>query len=238
MARVRKPPKFLNCERLVGNFSRWRRAKDAGKTQGSAERQRASKSLKRSCRTRIRGGGVDWRHGQVAELVSRVRRSGMDRKENFSRKKKDNGLVWLFEPLEGVPRYLCRKLFFLDAAYIGERLYLALVERGEPWNGMMVCTARENHASLLSDFPQLTSHEILGKWLYISQSHPEFEHVAQQLVALSVEQDRRLGVDTNKTKKPKTTKGSKDSKNAKNSAERPKAKKRLVKVDGSSFTVD
>jgi hypothetical protein len=162
----------------------------------------------------------------------------MDRKENFNRKTKSNGLLWLFEPLEEMPRYSCRKMFSLDAAYIGERLYLAVVERGEPWNGLMVCTSRENHASLLSDFPQLTSHDILGKWLYISQSHPEFEYVAVQLVALTVEQDRRLGVDTNKTKKPKKAKSSKDSKSPKSSAEKPKTKKKLVKVDGNSFTVD
>ena len=122
--------------------------------------------------------------------------------------------------------------FFLDAAYIAERLYLALVERGEPWNGLMVCTSRENHASLLSEFPQLASHDILGKWLYISQSHPDFEYVARQLVALTVDQDRRLGVDTNKTTKPTRTKSTKSS------GVKPKTKKKLVKVDGNSFTVD
>jgi hypothetical protein len=102
-----------------------------------------------------------------------------------------------------------RRLFSFDAAYLGTRLYLVLGERDEPWNGLLVCTSHEHHAALLNDFPQLAPHQILGKWLYISQSDPQFEHVAQQLVALALERDPRLGIDPppKKPKKSKQTSG-------------------------------
>ena len=123
----------------------------------------------------------------------------------LKKKPQINNLLWLYEPLEEIPRFVIRKVFFLDAVYIGERLYLALVERDEPWNGLMVCTSREHHASLLSQFPQLASQEILAKWLYNTQSHPQFESVATKLVSLTAERDVRLGI-LPKPKKPKKAK--------------------------------
>jgi len=110
--------------------------------------------------------------------------------------RRKNPLLWLFEPLEDEPRYLLRKLFSMDAAYLDGRLYLGVVNGREPWNGLMVCTAREHHAGMLKQFPQLAPHKVLGKWLYISQSHPEFESVAADLVEIVRRRDPRLGVDS------------------------------------------
>jgi len=118
--------------------------------------------------------------------------------------KNENGLLWLYEPLEREPRFVCRKFFMLDAAYIAGKLYLALCDRDEPWNGLMVCTFHEHHDSLLTEFPQLSPHPILGKWLYISQSHPEFESVARGIVELVENLDRRLGIEPKKRKKKPT----------------------------------
>jgi hypothetical protein len=109
--------------------------------------------------------------------------------------KSKNALLWLFEPLEDDPRYLRRKLFSFDAAYLDGRLFLAVNDGIEPWNGMMVCTSRDRHAALIAEFPQLASHQVLGKWLYISQAHAEFESVAQELVSLARRRDPRLGIE-------------------------------------------
>jgi hypothetical protein len=130
----------------------------------------------------------------------------MDRKAAFPAKaakpeKKANSLLWLFEPLEEEPRFVRQKFFFLDAAYLGGRLYLALVDREEPWSGLLVCTSREHHVSLQADFSQLTSHSVLGKWLYLSQSHVDFESVAPELVILAKRRDPRLGVETGTRKR-------------------------------------
>jgi hypothetical protein len=124
------------------------------------------------------------------------------------RRKRTNSPLWLIEPLEDDPRFVCQKFFFFDAAYLEGRLYLALVDREEPWSGLMVCTSREHHASLQADFSQLIPHAVLGKWLYLSQCHPDFESVAPELVMLAKKRDRRMGVEAEKRKRParKTTK--------------------------------
>lgn len=120
----------------------------------------------------------------------------MDR-NNFpaKTKKKANSLLWLYEPFEGDVHFVCQKFFFFDVAYLGGNLYLALVDREEPWAGLMVCTSREHHDSLQAEFPQLASHPVIGKWLYISRTHVDFESVASELVNLARRRDKRLGVE-------------------------------------------
>ncbi len=108
--------------------------------------------------------------------------------------KRRNRLSWLFEPFEDDPRFLKKRLFSMEAVYLGGKLYLAIGDGEEPWSGLMVCTSRERHAAITADYPQLKPHEILGKWLYLSQLHPEFESVAPELVALALNRDPRIGV--------------------------------------------
>jgi hypothetical protein len=110
--------------------------------------------------------------------------------------KPKNPLLWVFESLEDDPRYFRRKFFSFDAAHLDHRLYLAVAVGEEPWNGLMVCTAREHQESLLKQFPQLTPHKVLSKWLYISQRHAEFESVALELAELARRRDPRLGVES------------------------------------------
>jgi hypothetical protein len=83
----------------------------------------------------------------------------------------------------------------MHAAYLDGKLYLAVADGKEPWNGLMVCVAREHHAAILSEYPQLVSHPVLGKWLYLSRSNPEFETLATELTALARKRDPRLGVE-------------------------------------------
>jgi hypothetical protein len=120
--------------------------------------------------------------------------------------KRKNSLLWIFESLEDDPRFVLRKLFSFDAAYLDGRLYLAAAGGKEPWNGLMVCTAREHHASIRSQFPQLSPHKILGKWLYLSLSHPEFEMIAIELAAMARKRDSRLGVESKPRKRPEMRK--------------------------------
>jgi hypothetical protein len=110
--------------------------------------------------------------------------------------KPKNSLLWLFEPLEDDPGFVRRKLFSFDAAYLDGLLYLAVAGGKEPWNGLMVCTSREHHASIRNQYPQLVSHKVLGKWLYLSLAHPEFESIAVELVAMARKRDPRLGVES------------------------------------------
>lgn len=120
-------------------------------------------------------------------------------KEKVSEKKKmkkKNSFLWLFEPFEDDPRFIQKKLFSFDAAYLDGRLYVAVSDGKEPWSGLLVCTSRQHHASLLSEFPTLEPHKVLGKWLHISPSHPEFESTATTMISVALRRDARLGVDS------------------------------------------
>lgn len=111
-------------------------------------------------------------------------------------KVKRNSFLWLFEPLEDDPRFIQKKLFGFDTAYLDGRLYVAVSDGKEPWSGLLVCTSRQHHSSLLSEFPSLKPHKALGKWLHISPSHPEFESTATTIISLALRRDVRLGVDS------------------------------------------
>ncbi|MGE8547687.1 MAG: hypothetical protein ACN6OC_09650 [Alcaligenes sp.] len=106
-----------------------------------------------------------------------------------------NSLLWVFDPLEQDGDYLRRKMFGCDAAYVNGRLCLAVADRDEPWDGLLVCTAREHHAALIQEAPGLLPHPILGKWLYIPESDEAFEAVAAHMVELVRARDARIGVE-------------------------------------------
>jgi hypothetical protein len=110
--------------------------------------------------------------------------------------KTKNALLWLFEPLEGDPRFVPAKLFSFDAAYLDGKLYLAVADGEAPWNGLLVCTSRDRQAALLKDYPQLTAHPVLSKWMQLVPEHPEFETVAMELVEMARKRDMRLGVES------------------------------------------
>ncbi|AUT65399.1 hypothetical protein PPGU19_079090 (plasmid) [Paraburkholderia sp. PGU19] len=117
------------------------------------------------------------------------------------KRKRENPLVWIFEPLERDPEYSRERFFNFQAAYLDGLLYLAVASGNEPWNGLVVCTSHDRQAGLLEDFPVLAPHPVLGKWLYVSQTHPEFETVAHEMVALARERDPRMGVLPGKRKR-------------------------------------
>lgn len=115
-----------------------------------------------------------------------------------------NSLAWVLEPLEDDPTYLRKRMFGCEAAYVHGLMVLLVADKDEPWNGLLVCTSHESQQDLVSEFPQLSVHPVIGKWLYISQENPEFEPTAERLVGLALQQDPRFGVEPrprNKTAK-------------------------------------
>lgn len=103
-------------------------------------------------------------------------------------------LAWVWEPLQDSPSFVLRSMFGAKSVYLDGRIMLCCTAGAEPWNGILICTSREHHAALQADFPMLGEHPILGKWLYVSQSHPRFEAVALSLVRLVRSRDPRIGV--------------------------------------------
>lgn len=106
-----------------------------------------------------------------------------------------NSLVWILEQLEHDPGYLRARMFGCETAYMDGLLCLAVTDRDEPWNGLLVCTSRERQDALVEELPALRPHEVLGKWLYVSQEDAAFEDTAQALAALVLARDPRVGVE-------------------------------------------
>ncbi len=102
--------------------------------------------------------------------------------------------AWLWEPLEAEAGFLLRAMFGTKAAYLDGKLVLCFAARAEPWQGVLVCTARPHHASLQAEFPPLGRHPILPKWLYLPDATDAFEATAERLVAAVRRRDPRIGV--------------------------------------------
>jgi hypothetical protein len=117
------------------------------------------------------------------------------------RTKKLHPLEWLFEPLEGELTFVRRKMFGCEAAYLDGKLVLVLAAGEEPWNGVMIPTEREFHSSVIQEWPSLRSHKILGKWLYLSQTHRDFEGTATAVVGRILARDPRFGTNPKPRKK-------------------------------------
>ncbi len=109
--------------------------------------------------------------------------------------------AWLWEPLEADATFVLRSMFGAKAAYLDGRLMLCFCAGEEPWRGLLVCTDRTHHAALQAEFPELTPHRILPKWLYLPESSDVFETAGSRLVQLARQRDARLGVTPGAKKK-------------------------------------
>ncbi len=101
---------------------------------------------------------------------------------------------WLWEPLAGEATFVLRSMFGAKAVYLDGKICLCFTAGEEPWRGVLVCTAREHQPALQAEFPELTPHPILPKWLYLPEAADRFETVATKLVQLVRQRDSRLGV--------------------------------------------
>jgi hypothetical protein len=116
------------------------------------------------------------------------------RRDDADRVKRVHPHAWLWEPLESDPTFVLGSMFGTRVAYMDGRLALCFAAKEDPWRGVLVCTERSHHASLMAQFPLLTPHPVLGKWLYIPETADDFERVAGQLVEAAKGRDPRIGV--------------------------------------------
>jgi len=105
---------------------------------------------------------------------------------------------WIFEAFAGRPSFFTKRMFGGLAAYLHERQMLVLVEPTKTgrwkWHGVLVCTGHEEHASIRADFPALTPHAVLRKWLYIDSAHEAFEPTMEAVARRMARNDRRFGI--------------------------------------------
>lgn len=116
--------------------------------------------------------------------------------------------AWLWEPLAEEPTFVVRAMFGAKAVYLHGKMVLCFCASEEPWRGVLVCTGREHHAALQAEFPELTPHSILPKWLYLPESINAFESVAARLVQAARRGDERIGIvpQTRKRRSPPAAK--------------------------------
>ena len=98
-------------------------------------------------------------------------------------------------------------MFGCLAAYVYGRMVMALAEdpgersyRGKTypydiWNGILLPTDRDCHASLMKQFKPLVPHPVLGKWLYLPASYENFETVIREIAECIAANDPRLGIE-------------------------------------------
>ena len=80
-----------------------------------------------------------------------------------------------------------------------------LADGEPPWDGVLVPTASEHHASLRRLLPALRPHPVLGKWLYLAASVESFEDDAHAIAAMALADDPRLGVEPRPRRRHGTT---------------------------------
>jgi hypothetical protein len=105
---------------------------------------------------------------------------------------------WVLEPFERHPTFFTKRMFGGLAAYLFERQMLVLVEPTKTgrwkWHGVLICTEREHQPSIRAEFPALTPHDVLGKWLFVDSTHRDFESVMQGVAGRMAGNDPRFGI--------------------------------------------
>ncbi len=120
--------------------------------------------------------------------------------------KPEHPLQWLAEPLLHESTFVLKSWFGGRTIMLHGKHHLFLTTQDEPWQGVLVCTSREHHASLRAEFPALVPHRVLGKWLYLSEATDDFEPIARSLVQRVRANDPRFGILPSPKKKKRAKK--------------------------------
>jgi hypothetical protein len=105
---------------------------------------------------------------------------------------------WVFEAFDGHPTFFTRRMFGGLAAYLFERQMLVLVEPTKTgrwkWHGVLICTDHDHQPSIRAEFPALTPHTVLRKWLFVDSTHPDFELTMETVARRMAQNDPRFGI--------------------------------------------
>jgi len=105
---------------------------------------------------------------------------------------------WIFRAFEDHDSFFTKGMFGGLAAYLFGRQMMVLVEPTKTgrwtWHGVLICTERAQHPSIIKEFPQLAPHDTLKKWLYIDSSHEDFEATMERAAAAIARDDQRFGI--------------------------------------------
>lgn len=80
------------------------------------------------------------------------------------------------------------------------------VSKNTRYNGIWICTRKEEHESLMAEIPAITHFEFDEgegfdtNWLQLSDAHEDFESAAISICELVSKKDKRIGKQTPKSK--------------------------------------
>ncbi len=101
----------------------------------------------------------------------------------------------LIEAIADDDSFVTRITFGCLSCYLHGRLKIVLADGDPPWDGVLLPTAAEHHASLRRALPALRQHPVLGKWLHLAAGVDSFEDDARTLATLALADDPRIGVE-------------------------------------------
>lgn len=122
-----------------------------------------------------------------------------DRDLIFAPKRKEKPVphAFVLDALERVAP-TTRPLFGCLAVYVGEKVVLALREKGvDDDDGVWIATTKDHHASLVTELPSMRSIGVLGDgvtgWQILPSDSPDFEEEAIRACELILAGDPRIG---------------------------------------------
>ena len=105
---------------------------------------------------------------------------------------------WIFHAFDNHPSFFTKRMFGGLAVYLFGRQMMVLVEPTKSgrwkWHGVLICTDHAHQPSLIEEFPALSAHDILRKWLYIDTRHEDFEPTMERVAEVIARDDRRFGI--------------------------------------------
>ena len=133
--------------------------------------------------------------------------------------KRLENLDWIEDLL---PKFIVRKAMFGGFAYyVEQKMVLAIFEDEKTrtyknktapyaiWNGCMFPVEKELHAEVLKQYPFLTNHPVLPKWLYLPAEGENFESHVEEIILQIRKRNNKFGVIPKAKNKSSAPKGKK-----------------------------
>lgn len=134
--------------------------------------------------------------------------------------KRLENLDWIEDLL---PKFIVRKAMFGGFAYyVEQKMVLAIFEDEKTrtyknktakyaiWNGCMFPVEKHLHAEILEQYPFLTNHPVLPKWLYLPAESENFENNVEEIILQIRKRNENFGVIPKSKNKKLTTKAKKE----------------------------
>ena len=105
---------------------------------------------------------------------------------------------WILRNLEDHPSFFTKSMFGGLAVYLFGRQMMLLVEPTKTgrwtWHGVLICTEYAHHSAIIREFPRLSPHDFLKKWLYIDSHQKDFEPTMERVADAMARNDQRFGI--------------------------------------------